>query len=164
MFLDEFQKEYLKKILDESLESFGKICKLVYQPRYIDCQACNFSTIGNKPNSVWQPGNPSQILGCVFCGGTGKKPVEVSEQINLILVWNPSQFLKPAAQVESPYDVIQSRGAISNLPKILRCIEMHTQLPIEPYMKARYILDGQPNDQFNILQNTYFIATWRRIK
>lgn len=163
MILDSEQKKYAQDILDESISFFGKQCRLIYQPKYENC-GCNFSGIGNKLDNVWHHGGPASIMGCVYCGGTGKRPVEISENLIMILDWNPSQFLLPAPQSFSPYDIVQSKGFLSDLPKILKCMEMRAQLPIEPYIISRYKLYGQPGDQDNIIQNRYFLAIWERIK
>ena len=166
------QKAAFKEAFDDILGAslFGKTCKIVYQPKLIDCQCSNLVT---QPNgSHWLHGGPLRIdqQGCSMCGGSGKVAQEYSENIVMSVNWKPVgstnyDILYSASQanIKIPYNIIVTRGFIVDLPKVKRCIQMQIQLPLAAYGLGRYTLRGEPGDSFNAIQDKYFLAVWDRI-
>ncbi len=162
--------QLLRDGFDSLLDFFGQSCKLIYQPRIVNCPAC-VNLASNQSNTHWRHGGPLRIDQqgiCGVCGGTNKKTEEVSEIIKMSLAWQPKDFIggyfqKVAPGVNAPRGIIQSRAYLTDLPKINKCIEMHAQLPIENYIGNRYKLLREGQDQFGIIKGRYFLCFWERI-
>ncbi len=163
--LTSYQRQVLKDAFDSVLDLFGKDCKLVYQPKLVDCVGCGGLANSTYSSNTWLHGGPVRVdqLGCDMCGGTGKKAEEYSENIKLTIAWRPEEFGIVAPSVMKPFGLIQTRGKIADMPKVMSCIELQVQLPIHAYMIGRYKLRGEPGDAFSSIQDKYFIALWDRI-
>lgn len=163
--LSDSQRLALREGFDSLIGFFGKTCKLVYKPILVDCTNCNRTAINTYTNTVWSHGGPLRVdqQGCVYCGGTGKKAQEQTDNIVLSIAWLPKDFIQVPAGIVLPAGTIQSRGYLTDLPKVQQAIEMQAQVPIENYTIGRYKLNTEAFDAFGIVQERYFIAFWNRI-
>lgn len=168
--LDDEQEAAFTEAFGSLLTFFAKTCKLIYQPKIIDCDSCT-TLVSDVANSHWQHGGPLRIDQqgiCQLCGGTGKKTQEVSENISMSVAWQPKDFIGGyfkgvAPGVVMPKGVIQTRARIEDLPKIQKCIEMHLQVEIENYVLGKYRLLREGTDQFGIIKHKWIICFWDRI-
>lgn len=79
------------------LESLALPCQIIYgTTSYSECSNCD-GPIGGRPMNTALSGHrtPTRTSsGCSACGGTGRIPVDSSENINICVIWNPKQFIK----------------------------------------------------------------------
>jgi hypothetical protein len=163
----------VSQILVDMLEQHGKACRLHYLPKMVDCAECSGRVaIGKQTKNVWKHGGPSPMSAnvCSSCGGNGKRAQEVTENIKLVVDFNSKEnwfgynkALPKNPTVTLPYGIIQTRGYIYDLPKVLKCVEMELQLPLQGIVYARYKLLNSPTDYYGVVQDKFFVGTWERI-
>lgn len=160
-----------RTIVAESLKAvydfLGKRCRLVYPHTWTDCTNCVSHQVGNRSVSHWRSGGPVFFpdgASCPVCGGQGKRAHESSEEISLVCEWEPKKFILPlpSVDVRVPYGLLQTKGEMVHLPKVVRCDHLVVDLPMESLVRARYHLAGEPFDKHQIAQGKFFTALWER--
>jgi len=124
-------------------------CKLYYgATRYEDCVNCVYDPIGQKSANRFQDGGPSPFpFGgiCPMCNGAGKRSVETTEEINLMVIFDHDQFMNRGT-VADPAGMIQTVTFASNTPKLKRAKEIVVATDITSYGRHRYerVTEPQP--------------------
>lgn len=159
----------IKKIAADAIEDLysqlAKGVRLYYPPQNVPCSNCA-GGFGNKPDSSFTHGAPTNLtnINCSFCGGVGYKSVAQTEEINLKLNFNLKSFKDQIPQnVQVPDGILQAKGFIEDIPKILKAEYMVAQTTFEPYIQQTYKLWIPPTDTSNIAQNRFFVSYWKRI-
>ncbi len=165
--LDADVKAVIQDALDDLITELGKDCRLVYPPRWVSCVNCVYDQIGGKSSNRWKTGGPMQFAAgtaCPLCNGKGKRGEEVSETIRLLCAWDPRAFWLPVptVQVRVPHSIVQTKGYLTDMPKVMKADHLVVELPIEPFVRVRVKLASQPVDPSNIIQARYFVATWEQ--
>jgi hypothetical protein len=160
-------KAVIQQALDDLITELGKPCKLVYPPRFVSCTNCVFDAIGQKSSNHWRNGGPMQFadgMSCPMCNGVGRIAQEVSEPIKLLCEWKPGNFVVPVPnlQLYAPNSLLQTKGYMSDLPKLMRADRLVYQTAIGGLLNQTFQLLGEPGDKSNIIQNRYCVATWQR--
>lgn len=173
--LSEDIKQIARDAIDDLIDQLGKNCRLYYPPRFVPCNNCLPETIGQLPSCRWIDGGPIYFPEgsvCPLCHGEGQRAEQLTEDVVMLLAMTPrefflrgpSEFLKKVpANIEVADNIIQSKGYLRDLPKILRSREMVVQPELEAMIRWRYVLAGEPVDVGNIIQGRYFVANWRRV-
>lgn len=159
------QRQAITKLFDNMLDTFGKECRLFYQPQIISCEYCISPVNTTNFSGSWTHGGPLPLHTtiCPFCKGTKTKTVENTEIIKMVCDWEPKAFKQIADNIRIPYGIITAKGRIVDLPKIKVCSKIQVQIPEFNTLIAEYKLNADPTDQFNIIQGRYFIAVLERI-
>jgi hypothetical protein len=148
------------------LDQLGKPCKLFYPPRMKACSNCIADPIGHKSTNRWLRGGPVEFpFGsiCPLCGGQGAIAEEVSETVNLLVTQDVTKFEKIGiSNVNLPDGIIQTKGYLSDLSKILKCDYIIVNTNIQNIITQRYKLFSEPVSPGNISQNVFFICLWQR--
>lgn len=161
--LNTVQIQAIREIMDEMLDDWSKPCKIWYHPIPVDCDAC-INMVTNQLGITGLHGGPMGNL-CPFCGGIGKKEKEVTDTINLEIDytnkfnrnnWNNIETIK------RPYEIINVKGYLVDLPKLQKSIEIQINIPAFPHTEGRYVLMGDADSSFAIVQERYFLATLKR--
>ena len=124
-------------------------CVLSYGvTKYEDCINCNYSYVGNKSSNTYQSGGPIPFPNgviCPMCNGDGKKPIETTEDINLVVIWDSKNFID-SNTVNDPVGIIETITFIENTPKLKRAKEIIVAKDISNFGRHRYerISDPQP--------------------
>lgn len=163
-------RQIISDAIDDLIDQLGKNVKLVYPPIAVPC-TCQADLIGKKGPGIWSTGNPSPkswsgTTGCPLCNGEGKQYEESSDTIVLLCNTDIKTFENIKGidvRLRQSGSIIQTKGYITDLPKILKCQYAIFQTDIEGIQQYRYELVGDPIDANNIIQNRYFIALWRRV-
>lgn len=144
--------------IDDLITQLGKDCLLVYPPSWTPCVNCG---AGNR----WVTGGPAPFPDgavCPVCDGSGQRADEVTATVRMLVAVGPAQFFKKLpVGVQVPDGLIQTKGFVADLPKVLQAREMVLQPGTLP-VKLRYVLAGEPVDAGSIIQNRYFVCEWRR--
>jgi hypothetical protein len=152
--------------IDDLIDQLGKDVKLVYPPTPVPC-SCGQDLIGKKGPHIWSHGGPSPRVGsCVYCGGSGQKHQEQTETIRLLCNWDSRTFdriTNPDIRMRQSGSTVQTKGYISDLPKILKCSYAIFQVAIQGIQEYRFRLVSDPTNKNNIVPNRYFIAIWERV-
>lgn len=158
----------IQALRDNSLESFSSVCKIWYPPEMITCPNPECLPIGNQPlmTNIGLHGGPLVTI-CPLCQGNGKIQKEVTDIINLEINWSPRLASKKekvdAPNTRLPYDYIQVKGFLKDLPKLQQSIELQAMTGDFPITNARYVLDSEGFDSFNVIQGRYFMAILERV-
>ena len=146
--------------IDDLVSQLSRDSRLYYPPKIENCSCTD--TIGQKPSGRASHGGPIPIpnlTGCPFCGGSGKREVEQSEIIQLLITADPARYDDPN---RIPGGILITRTYLYNLPKIKMCRYMKVTGDVGRYGDTRYFLLGEPVDDFKIAQNKYLICYWER--
>ncbi len=169
--LDDSIKATIQDALDDLLVNgaeggLGKTCLLVYPPRYIRCENCVLDPNSGRSVGRWRHGGPMPFSAsrCPMCQGEGRKAEEVSEEMTLLCNWDARKFVTPIpnVQLRAPYSLVETKGYLKDLPKLIKCDHMVFQIPVSPIVRQRFKLVGEPSDRSNIIQARYFVAVWER--
>lgn len=170
--LDSETKAVITDALDSLLANtsaggLGQTCLLVYPPKLTPCENCVYDPVTNRSSNRPRSGAPVPFLpgaSCPMCGGRGKNEEEVSEPITLKCDWDPKKFDRPLSvlDVKVPHAVVQTKGYLADMPKLLKASHLIVNLPIAPYVRQKFVLDGQPGSPGNIIQARYCVAVWKQ--
>lgn len=160
-------KTIIATALDDLITELGKDCRLVYPPRWEPCANCVADTTARKSSNRWRNGGPMPFAAgttCPLCDGQGKLAQENFEVIKFLCAWEPKQFFYPIPNLDIrvPFSVIQVKGYLKDLPKVMRADHLVFQQGIEGLLRKRYKLSGEAGDRSNIIQGRYFVATMER--
>jgi len=148
---------------DDLIEALKKPCLVVYPPKMIPCELCTYDPVGKKSSGFWKDG--TRIRGvCPHCGGNYYKAQEVSETVHFLTEIQPKQFEKFPFDipVRDPGGLLQVKGYMTDLPKILKCEYLIHDLNMRPFIEQRYKMYGEPISPSNIVKNRYFICMFER--
>jgi hypothetical protein len=167
--LPDSMRQAAQDILDSVITNgtFSRDCTLYYPPKQVPCPCTLDKSPSGMGDTTFLGGNniplPAQF--CAYCGGSGKKAEEVTESIKMHIIWKPPQFLRTPTneKITVPTDAIMSRGFLTDLPKIRRCVHIVADNVLQNYMPMKYKLFGQPWDLYNYIQHRYFVAIWQQI-
>ena len=166
--LEESVKAIITNALDDLITELGKMCRLVYPPRMVPCDNCIYDPIGRKSSNVYLNGGPIpfQNVSCPMCDGSCKKAETQTEDIKFLCSLTPKDFFVPIPNLnlQVPFSVVQTKGFLRDVPKVRRADHMIFQTPIDGVATKKYKLDSDPADVSNIIQNRYFVATWKQIQ
>lgn len=161
-------RETVQDGFDDILDLFGKPCRLVYPESFISCANCIFDNIGKKSSNKWVTGGPMPFHAgsiCPICNGAGKIATENSATIYMTINWGQTNFNKSAPiNVRVPIGgTIETRGYLTDLPKVKKCRSMNILGDISAYGHFNFKLEGEPSDPFQFIPGRYFIANWTRV-
>lgn len=160
-------REIARKAFSDLITELGKQCRLYYEPVISECSNCYYDEAFKGSNGIYRTGGPTPFSGviCPVCGGAGLQQTEQTELVTLLLNKAPSTYLKIGNISTLPFPNIdmQAKGFITDLAKIKRCKYMVAQISFEPHVQEKYILNGEPTDTSNIVQDKFFISNWKRI-
>lgn len=145
----------------------GKHCLLVYPPRYVTCD-CQRDAVGNKPSARGPNGAPAPfpyLKGCPACNGEGRKATQATEDVVLKCAWDARKFSLPVPNLQArlPYSVVQTKGYLSDVPKLMKADHILINLPIAPFLRQTFKMVGTPGDPSNIVQARYCFALWEQV-
>lgn len=144
----------------------AKTCQLIYPPVLSECVNCIYDPIGDKSSNRWITGGPMPFPDggiCPVCNDVGKLATTPTENIQLGVQSDPAHFyLKVPFGVRVPAGTIQTKGFITDLPKVLQAQEMIVAPGKFPIV-MRYVMDGEPIDTGSIIQSRYWFAFWKRV-
>lgn len=139
-------------------------CKLFFGvTRYQDCANCVYDPIGQKSSNRFQDGGPVPFpFGtiCPMCNGNGKRPIETSEDIKLMIIWDHKEFMN-AGTVNNPDGMIQTVTFASNIPKLKRAKEIIVNSDQASYGRYRYERASEP--QPCGFSSEFVECMWKRI-
>ena len=122
--------------IDDLIDQLGKQCTLVYPPVWTVCTNCVFDPVGDKSANRWVSGGPIPFTDgavCPLCDGAGKRADETTEVITMLIANQPSHyFAKLPSNIQLPSGRIQTKGYLSDWPKVIRAKEMILQKGIFP--------------------------------
>jgi hypothetical protein len=169
--LDDSIKSVITDALDDILANtadggLGKTCLIVYPGRSVPCNNCVWDPIGNKSANRPVSGAPVPFSSgpCPVCGGQGRRTDQATEEITLKCNWEMKRFAFPIPSIKlrAPYSLVEVKGYMVAVPKLLKMDYIVVNLPVAPYIRQKFRLASEPGDPSNIVQGRYFIALLER--
>jgi len=147
-------------------DSAGTVaCTLSYGvTKYESCVNCIYDPIGRKSSNRYQNGGPVPFpFGgiCPMCNAAGKKPVETYENVNLMVIFEPRQFLGISTPTNTPDGYIQTVGKKEMTPKLQRAKEIVVSTDLSGFFPHRYQRADEPTP-IGLGNNEFVVCTWRR--
>ena len=147
MGFDSLPYEGLKDLFNDAISSMFSTdglkvsCKLMFSStKFNDCTNCIYDNIGRKSSNRFQSGGSipfpfGQI--CPVCNGAGKISNESSETVDLLVVYDPKQFIGgiPVNVLDGSIQVIAKKALTSKLEKTNYLL---TSLPANGFKELKY--------------------------
>ena len=141
-------------------------CTLEYGvTKYENCTNCVYDPIGRKSSNTYQAGGPVPFpFGglCPMCNGEGKRPVISTENINVIIVYNPKEFMNYDTSVNNPEGLIQTMGRLSLMNSFRRAKTLKASTDIPSGFTRTYERIDEPTP-CGFGDSTFCVCTWKRI-
>jgi hypothetical protein len=167
----------LKQLFNDAIDSLlyddalTRPCLLIFGGRFEDCNNCVFDPIGNKSSNRFQAGGPVPFpngFTCPMCGGSGKRQVEVTEDVNLMVIWDSRNWIelgvagsRPSRSVHTPLQFAQTLSKLSTWASLNRANEAILDTDARPYKTLKYVRMGDP-ELCGIGSSRYVITMWER--
>lgn len=150
---------------DEMYRGLSLNCTLYYASIKVACSNCTGQTIGQLPGNVLRHGIPVPVFagGCPQCGGAGYKESSPSESVTLQVNTNPTKFIQQFKMValEQPGQYAQTKSLLTDMPKILKCVEVALNVDTTALRDYRYSRASEPIPG-GLFQDRYCYTLWRR--
>jgi hypothetical protein len=141
-------------------------CTLKYGvTKYDSCSNCIYDPIGKKSSNRFLNGGsiPFPFGGiCPLCNGAGKRPVESSEAVNLMVIFDPKQFMDIGTPVDTAGGMIQTMGKKEMTPKMQRANQIVVSTDISGFFSHVYQRVSEPTPM-GLGNNEFVICMWKRI-
>ena len=144
----------------------GKVCKLIYEPKDLECPNCYLDIDTGVSTSIYKSGGPIAFTNytiCPYCGGRGRLQTEETENIRLRVYFNQKQFIQTAQtqNIVISGDIIQVIGYMVDLPKVQRAKAMMVDTQVEGYKEYTFQPLSTPIP-WGFRHAKYFTQLWKR--
>lgn len=162
LFNSTFKQQY-NYAIDSLIENFSRTCRIVYtRTKFIACTDCVTSSIGLKgPSPFVNGGNGSHIGLCGTCNGAKKISVPVTEDVELIVIWDHTKFDYLTKQVQYPEGVVLTVCHISLIQKLKDADYIIFNTDIETYGTHKFRREGEPSPG-GLGDDRYIITVWKK--
>ena len=129
---------------------------------------CVYDPIGQKSSNRHLNGGPIPFpFGglCPVCNGIGKRPVVTTEDVDLIVVYDPRdfiQFSQNTSSVNNPSSLMQTMSKIELMPKLQTAKSIKVSKDIEGYFNRTYERVQEPMP-CGFGASAFAVCTWKRI-
>ncbi len=79
-----------------------------------------------------------------------------------MIYWTTKEFVDLGLKIETPNTMAQTKGYLTDLPKIKKANEILLNSNMNPYVRWRFKKLGEAIPQ-GFRQNRYFIQAWERV-
>ena len=153
-------------MLLDGLIDFGEVpCRLyIATDRTEPCDKCVKNNIGGRGPNPFINGLPGKNSNnnCALCGGSGRKPVENIDNVDLVVIWDNKKFIDAGGRVRYSDGNVQTISVASKTySKIKRCSWAIFDTDIESYNNDRYERDGEPKP-CGLVSHKYIITNWKK--
>lgn len=166
--LDDATLATVENGIDSLIHQLGKDCKLIFEAEKQVCINCIFDPINNRSSGKYNGVGPRPFKGgkCPICKGTGYLlGTQTTEDYAQFLIdWQPKPwlFIDPNANIKIPQGLVQTKGFIADLPKVLQAKYIIIDYKNTSLITNRFVRWGEALISGNIVRNKYFIAWWQR--
>lgn len=162
-------KNLFKNAIDSLLESgvCGRTCRIYYGvTKYESCDACSANPVGKKSSNSYLAGGYAPVGNtnqCPVCHGTGKRPVETTEDVTLCVIYDYKKFI-PISTVVTPGNesYAQTICPIALLPKLKNANYIIFNTNILPYAEHKFQRLSEP-EPLGFGSDDYIAILWKRI-
>ena len=140
-------------------------CTLKYGvTKYDSCSNCIYDPIGKKSSNRFINGGsipfPFGTI-CPLCNGAGRRPVESSEVVHLMVIFDPKEFMDKGT-INSPDGLIQTMAKKEMTPKLQRANQIVVSNDISGFFSHTYQRVAEPTP-IGLGNNEFVLCMWKRI-
>ena len=156
-------KQDFRNAINELIRGCELPCKIYYPPtKFTTCTNCQSTEVGKRGPNPFNPGGSGKHVGlCSVCNGARKIPVENSESINLIVLWDYNRFEELASLLKSPDGTVQTFCKIGLIEKIKRAEYVVFNIDIQAYAIHEFVRDSEPSP-CGFGSDDYIMTTWKK--
>ena len=147
-----------------STNGLSVTCTLHYPiTKFEDCSNCVRIPIGAKVSTRYQHGGPVPFpynQPCPVCNGEGKRGVETSETVELLIIHDPKNFIEAPAEI--PNGMIQCIAKKALFPKLQKCSYMIASDKFTGFREFKYKRDTAPMPA-GMGDEEFVVSNWVRI-
>lgn len=151
--------------IDSMIDQLGKTCRLVFESPQTACPNCFFDVRTRRSSGVYNNTGPQPFTRppCPVCHGTGMiGAAETYQDVKFLIDRNPKPWQFVDIDVTLPQGLLQTKGYIVDLPKVLQAKYLIVDPDNSKYETNRYRLWGEPMPSGNIVANRYMVCLWVR--
>jgi hypothetical protein len=151
--------------IDTVLEACSVPCRLIYPETSYTTSPDLPATAGNSNSVHHVTGSPIPLHGITSPAQGNSvviKPVEVTEEIEIVVLWNPKDWIGvPNAQVLTPGSMAQTMCHINLAPKLKQAKEIILDINNENYARYRFVRKNEPTP-IGLFGNPYCLTMWEK--
>lgn len=157
-----FKKLY-NQAIDSLLDNFSRTCRIVYpRTKFIVCTDCPTTSIGLRgPSPFAKGGNGSHVGLCPTCNGSKKVSVPVTEDVELIVIWEYNKFDYLTKQVQYPEGAVLTVSYIADVQKLKDADYIIFNTDIEGLGTHKFRREGEPSPA-GLGDDRYVITVWTK--
>lgn len=150
--------------IDALLTNMSVTCQFVYGTTLIsECPNCIYDPVGKKSSNRYQPGGPMLFangMQCPYCGGLGATYEDETENVSLIVLWNPKDWVNVGYdRTKVATGLIQTMSSSDTYAKIKRAKEIVVDTSLNTLQKHIYVRKGEPG-WCGLGEARYVITMW----
>jgi hypothetical protein len=156
-------KQLYNDAIDSLIDSFERPCKIYYPTKaYINCSCTTQYPAARKGPSHFPAGNTGSHTGmCPLCKGEHKIPVENSEELSMIVIFDFKSFYKINPTIDYSQGFVQTLCSINYLQKIKSSDYIYFNTLISDKQQQKYQRLGEPQP-IGLGSDRYIITDWER--
>lgn len=154
--------------IDSLIHQLGKDCKLIFEGDKQVCNNCIFDSANNRSSNKYNGVGPTPFTTgkCPVCKGAGFLPGTQTtvDYAKFLIDWQPKpwNFVDPNAGIKVPQGLVQTKGFVADLPKVLQAKYLVVDYTNATLIQNKFVRWGEPVLQGNIVKSKYFICFWQR--
>jgi hypothetical protein len=168
MIINNELKSVYKTFIDELFRS-GSLslpCKLLYSTSvFTECSNCYIDPITHKSSSRYKENGPLEFTNgqiCPYCRGVGGLYSEVSDNIDLLVLFDYKTWINFNSKIHVPNGLIQTINKLENYTNIKNCTKLIVDTNIQNYTESYYQRDSEP-EPCGFGDSSYFFTFWKKI-
>lgn len=154
-----------QEVTNAVINQLGRDCKLIYPKKQISCPNCYTDTISKRSSGRYKVGGPlSFTLGqiCPWCQGEGFTYTDVTDTVKLRVYWQQKDFMNKNMYVDKAGSVIEVRGNIELIPKMIRAEFLEVHDVIRHFMISRFQRKGECIP-YGFGVDSFFVGYWKKV-
>ncbi len=153
-----------KQAIQEVIRGSSVSCTLYFQSAPEICPNCIYAPALMKSANIYKTGGPYPFPNgslCPFCQGVGKVEREVTQSINLLVIYKPSEWIHVGdSNVVRVPGSVQTLSSISTYSILNRAKEILFNSDLTGISKARHERDGEPA-RIGLGEDAFILTIWR---
>lgn len=144
-------------------------CLLLYPSQKTECPNCIVNPITVSSAGVYKTNGPSPFENgqtCPWCQGVGFIETEATDNIRLLIDWEPKEYTtlvqQDPSKIKYPKGIIKIQGYIADMQKLRQAIQIKLHSGLQNYDYWIFEKVGEPIP-YGLIHNTYFSCLLNRI-
>lgn len=143
-------------------------CQLIFADTiFTRCPNCIYDAMSNRSSNIYLAGGPISFTHgvCPYCHGMGTLPADTTLNMNLMVIWEPKQWVGWTGVKDNtivPYGQAQTISTLATLPDLKRCQSLLIDTNIQQYVKYLYERITEPGP-LGLGSDDFIVTMWKRV-